>query len=89
VRSAVVRELCVVAAMFCPFCKAPRDGLSLLRHCFEKHDGYVPVIVKLTDVLMISEVVRLLNHSGVPVEFPTEDDMPLVKGRAARGSDAR
>jgi hypothetical protein len=59
--------------LWCPFCSAPREGDSFLKHCWDKHRA-LPLIITaltLTEAIKGAEVLR---DAGFEVNFPALHD---------------
>jgi hypothetical protein len=63
----------------CPFCRAPRYGESLIRHCHAKHQHQVPFVITVTEPAELIRASQLLAAHGFEVTYPP----PGLEGRLA------
>jgi hypothetical protein len=52
---------------FCPYCGARRDGDSLVQHCIDRHDGDVPLSIRITGPGEYFEAASLLRANDITV----------------------
>lgn len=61
------KPLAVMPIQFCPFCGLARDGEHLLKHCINKHDGRLPLMVTCEDAEYVRAMKLLQRRRGAKV----------------------
>jgi hypothetical protein len=59
--------------MYCPFCGARRQGESLIKHCFDKHNGQIALNIKLAKPADLLKLKTLLARNDIELVCPPDD----------------
>lgn len=54
----------------CPYCQAPRNGDSLVKHCWNKHRSRL-IVVTGPSLIATGKAADVLRSSGFTVLFPS------------------
>jgi len=57
--------------LYCPMCRAYRQGASLLKHCMDVHHGAAPLIVM--DIADYKSAVALLRKNKIKIDTLSAD----------------